>query len=563
MAGAALVRIGVTGHRPRLLDQCDPADLRTRITATMRAIAAQLGPDAAITVVSCGAAGADQLAARCALDLGWRHELVIPFAPADFALDFAEGAERAQFDATLAGAAHTFALDGARTDADAAAQAYERAGRVMLAQSDIVIAIWNGGPAAGIGGTGQIVAEAVGDGIPVVHLPTTAAAAPVLLWGSGGESDAGGDTLQTVARLPLERIGDVLRALPGVASAPAPQGSDAMGLRARLLAVPYRLMLSLTGARDPGAAGAAHAELPLAPEIAEAFSRADRTASAAGSAFRGAYVANFTLAAAAVLVALSGLLFPVGFKPVLLASELALIGCILAITRIGTREDWHRRWMESRQLAERLRCLGLAARLGELGLRAHGARTAADVQASARAVARAVGLPDVRVDRPWLEGVRGDLLSLMASQRAYFARESRTMHRLDHRLHRVGLLLFAATALVCAAFLGWEALLGLHLVQMDEEALHHAAVWVTVATAAFPALGAALHGIRMQGDFAGVADRSHTTERDLARLEQAILAEPVEFDRLLLRVRRVTALLTDDLDSWTHAYRGRPLVLPG
>ena len=67
----------------------------------------------------------------------------------------------------------------------------------------------------------------------------------------------------------------------------------------------------------------------------------------------------------------------------------------------------------------------------------------------------------------------------------------------------------------------------------------------------------------MQGDFAGAAERSHAVDTQLAGLERAIRDEPPGFDTLVVRMRRVMALLTEDLDSWTYTYQGRPLVLPG
>lgn len=186
----------------------------------------------------------------------------------------------------------------------------------------------------------------------------------------------------------------------------------------------------------------------------------------------------------------------------LLAGELGLIGAILALTHFGRRWGWHRRWIEQRQLAERLRCLRPCAQLGDLGLRRHGAGTAPGVQAQVAQAARAIGLPDAQVDRAWCEAVRDALVALAGGQQAYFTREAATMHRLEHRLHRAGSWLFLATAVVCIGFLGLEAAIGLGLASLPEADLHHVAVWVTIATAACPALGAAIYGIRMQGDFA-------------------------------------------------------------
>ena len=557
------IRIGVTGHRPAWLQGVDLEQLEARVGALFDAVAAAQGSSPRIDIVTCLAEGADSIAARCAMARHWPVEAVLPFPASVYADDFAPGPARQQFDAELAAASRTFALDCAREGENADTLAYERAGRVVLAQCDLLVAVWDGGPSRGRGGTSQIVAEAVAADIPVLHLDPHGEAPATILWSGLNAHDLGEETVDTVARAPLDRLGAVLAALPGASSARS--GIVEAPLRprtARLLGWPYAALLALTRARAPRAPGSA-APVPDTDEIAERFARADRQASEAAGVFRGAYVANFALAALAVLVSLSGLVLPLALKPLLLASELALIGAILAITHFGNRRNWHRRWIEQRQLAERLRCLALSARLGNLELRGHGLGTSSAVQAEICVLARRIGLPDRCADPAWLKAVRADLLAMLAGQRGYFAREAATMHRLDHRLHRTGTLLFACTAIVCIGFLGLEAALWLGGAHWPEDRLHHAALLVTIATAAFPTLGAAIYGIRMQGDFAGVAERGKAMEAQLDALHAAVASDPVEFDILLTRTRRASTLLAEDLDQWTHAYHARPLVLPG
>ncbi|MEI9967291.1 MAG: hypothetical protein WDM87_01165 [Terracidiphilus sp.] len=72
---------------------------------------------------------------------------------------------------------------------DAADVAYERVGRLVLEQSDFLIAIWNGEPAAGRGGTAQIVEEALEQNIPVIWLHGSLQQPPcVLLIDESGEA---------------------------------------------------------------------------------------------------------------------------------------------------------------------------------------------------------------------------------------------------------------------------------------------------------------------------------------------------------------------------------------
>jgi hypothetical protein len=560
MAQSRHIRIGVTGHRKAGLANVDPVALEARIAALFDDVRNAIGTDASIEIITCLSDGADSIAARCAMMRGWPFEAVLPFPAAIYADDFGSGEVRTQFEAELAAAGRVFALDIDRDGMAAESPAYERAGRIVLAQSDILVGIWDSGPARGRGGTSQIIAEAVATDIPVIHLDPHDDRPPILLWSGLNAHDLGEETVETVARAPLGQLPAVLAALPAMSGTVRNRTEAPLRPRlARLVGLPYAALLRITGARLQRASVGPAKPAPVDDAIAARFARADQQAIEAAAAFRSAYVANFSFAALAVLVSLSGLVLPSSVKPILLASELGLIGAILAITHFGNRFGWHRRWMEHRQLAERLRCLAISSRLGDLDLRAHGAGTSRWVQVEANELARAAGLPNCTVDSIWLGAVRDCLLAMVDSQRAYFAREAKTMHRLEHRLHTAGTTLFACTALVCIAFLLVEAALLLR----GSETSHTAALYVTIATAAFPTLGAAIYGIRMQGDFAGIAGRGDAMQAQLNGLHAAIASDPLGFDTLLTRIRRTRALLTEDLADWTNSYHARPLVLPG
>jgi len=61
---------------------------------------------------------------------------------------------RDEFHNLLAKASTVFQIEGSRARED---ESYERVGRMVVEQSDVLIAIWDGEPAAGRGGTTQIV----------------------------------------------------------------------------------------------------------------------------------------------------------------------------------------------------------------------------------------------------------------------------------------------------------------------------------------------------------------------------------------------------------------------
>jgi hypothetical protein len=74
-----------------------------------------------------------------------------------------------------------------------------------------------------------------------------------------------------------------------------------------------------------------------------------------------------------------------------------------------------------------------------------------------------------------------------------------------------------------------------------------------------PAIGAAIYGIRMQGDFARTAERNEALAHALHGLRAVIDAENTGFDTSIRRIGRPSDLLTEDLSSWLQTRHARPL----
>lgn len=229
---------------------------------------------------------------------------------------------------------------------------------------------------------------------------------------------------------------------------------------------------------------------------------------------------------------------------------------------MGGLADWHDRWLDQRTLAEELRRLAVSAPLGDLFL--HGARAQdRDVAGRERRdIARRIGLPSARIDRDYLSAVHADFVALLDDQIGYAQREAGRMHRLEHRLHRLGGALFTITALVYAGMLAIEVVSPLLARGADVEA-HGLPLGITVISAWLPAVGAAVYGIRMQGDFAGAAERNGALATQLALLRTITQEEAPSFDGLRRLIRRTAELLTANVLQWVRATRARPLSLPG
>lgn len=588
------LRFGITGHRPpRLLPEhhalaraaCEYifveakaalADLHSRHTDLF----AQDEP--LVRLVSAMAAGADTVAAEAAINQGIALSACLPFNASTYAQDFSpEGWEAVQ--RLIAAADGTLALSDHEGGDEAG---YEAVGRLVLAQSDILIAIWDGEPARGRGGTTDVVAEAIARHVPVIHVNSNGLHEPILLWSGLHDEIPDRPSIDGVERVPLDRA---FASLVDALCAP-PEGDEASSLRDFLnggateseASFAWPLLMFSSGARSwkrthfhqPDEAKSRSYITPLVEPFADLgrfgarlvgslsdrFARADAAANGYALQFRSSFVTNFSLAGLAVVLALAGLLAPAA-KAWLISAELLVIGLIIMNTRRANRSSFHQLWIDRRHLAERLRLLAISATLGRLSLR--------DVEDGtthpgwetwyARATAREMEMPPDDLDRDYLEKVRNAALGLISDQIAYHEDNALAMKHANHRLHSVGDALFVGTILFCLLYLGTKLLAptpvtigGVGLTEI-----------VTVATALFPALAASLYGIRMQGDFAATAERSQAISRRLRKLETSMRKDALTYDRLVDRIRRLSEIMLSDIHQWQQQYETRPLSLPG
>jgi len=196
------LRIGVSGHRvPPKLPEESEAPLRAHIDRILAAIAAttrKANATSALVIVSSLAEGSDRIVAAAGLAAGYALQVILPFARVEYERDFETPMSRSEFEDLLARAGEVVELGG---DAEERPRAYEAAGLFMLANIDVLIAIWDGAMAAGIGGTAQIVERAIADGTVVVWIEPSHPNAIQISWpGSGAALDGATADLKNTFR---------------------------------------------------------------------------------------------------------------------------------------------------------------------------------------------------------------------------------------------------------------------------------------------------------------------------------------------------------------------------
>lgn len=287
--------VGFSGHRQII----DPEGLGKAITAALESLRRQAPGE--WLGLSSAAEGGDQLFIDQVRALGISWHAILPLPKAEFAKDFSKE-EWARVERTLDGAEHVRVIteNGSREDA------YLDCGMATVDGSDVLLAVWDGEPARGRGGTGDVVAYAKSLGRPLILIDANTLKV----------------TLENLKK--LERIDSSLAAL-------------------------NRLPVSLAG----------KAENPFkAPGSIFAFQqKCDHAASRGAPEFRRLIVLTVLLHVAATLVAAAGLAYDLHFAVVPWLKLACLMGALSVALLLRHNHHSHHNWVRCRLAAEFCRSL--------------------------------------------------------------------------------------------------------------------------------------------------------------------------------------------------------------
>lgn len=630
-------RVGIVGHRPNRLQEADAAALsRTlgSILATVRETVVSFHGEPGhpyaqdtpvLRAVSPLAEGADRIFADEALRSGYELCCPMPFPQAEYEKDFtatdpaASGSldefrellERARQGSGLV----AFELDGTRDDDGAA---YGAAGRVVLIQSDLLVAVWDGGEAQGAGGTGETLSEALRYRIPVVWIDAAQPHPWRILHPDDdlkGLSHGGRRRPEAATAASWEELRQVVREV--VAWPPSsgdPQAAEFERMRDQMKhhasflrerkpswnpAFLWKLFRDLVGSgrvtfqslKVPGFEQSIADKWPTDPASGVAgwvnrrlrphYAWSDKLADLNADSYRSTFVLAYLVAALAVLLALlpgaAGWHDGAGERRRVLsiALEFAMVAGILVAFFWARHRRWHARWMDCRMLAEMFRQMRFQIPLGgarsrtrlPAHLSAYGDPSMTWMSWHKLAVEREIGLPSARIDHGYLAQYLDYLESVVEEQLGFHGANWRRSERIERNLHRSVMFLFALTLLCIGMHLAPSlAFLGLG------EAGHSGRLdgWLTVACAFLPALGGALAGINEQGEFARLSKRSRAMHERLGEVAQEIrtlraaadpATNPLKLGRVAQLVAPTAQLMVDEVLDWRVIFRDRPLVL--
>jgi hypothetical protein len=640
--------LAITGHRE---SNAAFAANREAVTASMRmlfdaadAVTQRQGSDAATTrLFSLLAHGADLIAVDQALDRGWEVTAPLPFGldlniainadpatpeafeallnghPVDdpqlskratHIRDVAARAslfELAEADAAMAQAYRT--MLGTRTDplsarrfADLASGRVAAAGRIMIEQSDALVAIWDGIAPGGIGGTRHTIALALEAGTPVVWINASQPDRVALL-------RTPEDLFVLDGAEPLETRATVETFFGSLFNPPAadqneraihfhteqwhPSSSRRFHAYRRVEAVfggqtlreKFAVLKQYYGSPENIAADsggdlllAAYA-LPggddkfadkIKAQIMQRCSWADGLSTYLSDAYRGGMTTNFMLSALAIIAGVTYLpLASVDAKWPFAMTEFILLAIIVLITAIGRKKNWHGRWFETRRVAEYLRHAPIMLLLGvarSTGRWPRGADTEWP-EFYAREVLRELGLPSVKIDHAYLHAVLDTLLRHHAScQRIYHEAKAQRLARVHHGLDRFSEVMFSLAILSVASYLIMLLIASFGLI--PEHIPHDLSKMFTFMGVALPALGGASAGIRYFGDFERFASISEVTAEKLLEVETRIatlLKAPdgqLSYAQVAALAHNIDDIVVTEIENWQSVFGSKNIAVP-
>src|SRR6185437_16388313 len=176
---------------------------------------------------------------------------------------------------------------------------------------------------------------------------------------------------------------------------------------------------------------------------------ADRMATYLAQTYRSGHIFAFVMGGVAVCMGLSAFMAP-HLKLQWAAAEMFVTIAVILNAYVGSRSEWHRRWLDYRQLAERLRPMRSLKLLGIAAPDPPGTETNPVprrwIETYASGIWRSMGCPSGSIDRARAAQIAKAVADHeVAPQVSYHKRNAHVIELLDHRLERIGTWLFFAT----------------------------------------------------------------------------------------------------------------------
>ncbi|MEO8589211.1 MAG: hypothetical protein ABI432_07585 [Flavobacteriales bacterium] len=468
------------------------------------------------------AEGADRIVTDAVLALP--HSRVVPVLPieqADYEATFEGPGAVKDFGLQLERCARPVQLQGSSKDLTAA---FRGLGEYLVANSDVLIAVLDSTRKGGDGGTADVVAMARRAGHPLL-------------------------IIDEHFKVSVEMPGTKRLKCPGIAQF---ERLNKIVVGRELL---EKSMNDLLGFGN----GSVRADYPVRVDVLErslvgVYARADLLAKQCKSWFLGVGIGVHVFSALAVLSVACGLVIP-WFGHVAYLVEACILFVILCAVLWGQRMRVHRRWLQSRFLAERCRTMACGFVLGFEPTRIEPlalARKEEDDRWVVLAHDQVWSMLDrsVEVAKARAMNTEGDrdtahdlvLNTLIAGQVDYHDGKQKRNERINHRLETSGHVVFAL-ALV-AALLHYFLPAGKMIYRP-----HALQDVLTVLAVLLPVVAASIEGVRKLGGYARMALSNQRMARELEGITGK-LSDKHPLSELNATFRELDQVLNRESQEW-------------
>ena len=476
------------------------------------------------------AEGADRLVAKEILN--WpvsdknnisNLEVVLPMPEEDYLQDFKTKESQEEFKNLLKRAISTQILNKKSSRSDT----YYRAGQFVVQNNDVLIAIWDGEPAEGPGGTAEIIAYAREKGRYIFWINS-----------NDGEIHEEGQfdsyLLKSIENL-IEFNSEDLN-LSDISSAVKSQYENLENQATAANLTPNLLE-------------------HLCEHLLPQYVRADLLAQRYQSRYMKTGIAVYSLATVAVATVTIQTLFYAGHPEILLL-EVAGMAIIIMLLLISHKGEWHRKWIDYRFLAERLRA---ALFLSIANIECEPPKPLPHLSIShqpdewmVRAFTWIWKQPHINHKVPFEPMKKFLSKAWINDQISYYSKNSK-FHRSRHKLlYNTGLILFCMT-FFAASF---------HIIDEFFPNLQFAPHGVLVSLAIIlPASGAALAGIRVHRGHLRNAEQYNHMEYHLAEKYNQI-NEAIDMVELTDLLEGANEIMLRENQDWRVVFLFQKLEAP-
>lgn len=551
---AMTVQVGVTGHRS--LPGADAKALHDAAAGVFRAVAAeagrllaadqasprplfQAGPPT-LRCISGLAAGSDSILAEAALQEGWQVVATLPFSQVEFERDF-EGDALTRFRGLVKRASVVTELEG---DRRRGGEPYAQIGQQVVEQSDIVVAIWDGLPSRGAGGTGDVVQSALARNLPVAVLPPTGPV--VVTW---QDADDIATILQSIL-LPHPESDGFPQAYFEQVQPSSTWAATAVRWyeKAILLGTAAPVSNTPSSGTQNGPLVAASEALLLPP-----FEMADRLAGAFAARYRAAGLMRYGMVLPATLGAFIGYFGSAWAQPFGFLLQFASLVGVLVFSTKGSWVHDHRRFVAYRALAEYIRNARLLMPLGTLatvpGAPLHRERAEDWTAWYGRALLREIGLLPGHYDAQAAADASRFVRASADDEIAFLVGRARRFRTMAARLKLIGVVL----SLIGVGFVA------LHAIFVYRNIAGPSSEWFNELGLVVPAMAPVFLGLLGFGEYERLATRYAAVAAGLSNEVAALDRAGPDRRSILPIARRIADIMLAEGADWQLLIKSKTL----